>query len=185
VTQEILLASCRNIPEESTIYAQPVNMGSQRHLKISRLYYASNAIEHGPACCHDKAHFPISCWQYDGACFSSRPTSRDVAFGCLPERLSICLFPVLLVVYVSLALCLRHTHHFIYNILSSLYLDVLFHFIRFILKTLVVSLCTYVGVNWFSWPIKAWRVKKICLFSSYIWWGGGGAPHILKLPAGW
>jgi len=31
------LSSCRNIPEECTIYAQLVNMGSQRHLEISRL----------------------------------------------------------------------------------------------------------------------------------------------------
>ena len=108
---------------------------SQRYLKISRPYHASNATEHGPVFCHDKAQFPISCWQCD----------RDLLFivfhitrrrDWLSSWTSVCLFSVFLLVYVSLALCLHHTHHFIYPILSSLHLDALFHYIRFILKPL-------------------------------------------------
>ena len=128
------LSSCRNIPEESNIYAHGVNTGSQRYLKISTLYYARNATEHGPVCCHDKAHFPIPCWQYDVACFSSCPTSRDVAIDCLPERLSVCSPYSWLCTFLSH--CVSTIHIILSSLLSSLYLDALFHYIRFTPKPL-------------------------------------------------
>jgi len=32
----------------------------------------------------------------------------------------------------------------------------------------LIHLCTYVGVNWFSWSIKAWSMRKICPCSRHI-----------------
>ena len=44
-----------------------------------------------------------------------------------------------------------------------------------------------VGVNWFSWHIKVWSVRKICPCSRHenTWLGGDGNPRILKLAARW
>jgi hypothetical protein len=74
------------------------------------------------------------CWQHDGTCFSSCPTSRDVAIDCLPERLSVCSPYSWLCTFLSL--CVPTIHIILSTLLSSLYLDALFHYIRFILKTL-------------------------------------------------
>lgn len=114
------LSSCRNIHEESSIYAHLVNMGSQRYWKISGLYYASNATEHGPIYCQDKAHFPISCRQYDRACFSSCPTSRAAAIDCLPERLSVCSPYSWLCTFLSH--CVSTMHIILSTVFSRLYI---------------------------------------------------------------
>jgi len=126
------LSSCRKIPQESNIYAHLVNMASQRHLKISRLYCASNATEQGPVCCQDKAHFPISCWQYDGACFSSCLASRDVAIGYLPERLSVCSPYSWLCTFLSH--CVSTIHIILSTIFSRLYI-LMHYFIIFALSS--------------------------------------------------
>lgn len=174
--------NCRNIPEESNICAHlRVNTGSQRYLKISRLYCASNATEHGPVCCHDKAHFPISCWQYDGACFSSCPTSRDVAIDCLPERLSVCSPYSCLCTFLSH--CLSTIHIILSTLLPSLY--ALFQYILFILKTLS-SLYAHMSVLPDSLGLSRHEVwGKFVPVLGYTWRDGGETPLILKLAAKW
>jgi hypothetical protein len=136
-------------------------------------------------CCHDNAQLPISCWQCDeGLLFITSHIKRRCDW--LSSWTSICLFSVCLVVYIPLVLCLSHTRRFIYPILSSLYLDTLFHYTRFIPKPLS-SLSAHTRVLTDSLdPLRhKCKVKLPCLRHEVTWRSGSSAPGILKLVTTW